>query len=87
MQHQVVAPAGSALIFTEALLHATGQIRTDTERCIMIAGYVRLLACLLLSIIHATAPHPTATITALVLLLAQVRDNIFSLEVPGEPPP
>jgi hypothetical protein len=28
MIHQVVAPAGSSLLFTEALLHATGQVRS-----------------------------------------------------------
>ena len=38
MIHQVVAPRGSALIFTEALLHATGQNRSDNERAIMIAA-------------------------------------------------
>ncbi len=37
--HQVVAPAGSTLLFTEALVHATGQRRSDGERAIMIAGY------------------------------------------------
>jgi hypothetical protein len=39
MIHQVIAPAGSSLVFTEALLHATGQITNDSERIIMIAGY------------------------------------------------
>ena len=37
--HHVVAPAGSTLLFTEALVHATGQRRSDGERAIMIAGY------------------------------------------------
>jgi hypothetical protein len=37
--HQVVAPAGSALLFTEGLIHATGQIRSDNERVIIISGY------------------------------------------------
>ena len=37
--HHVVAPAGSTLLFTEALVHATGQRRSDGERTIMIAGY------------------------------------------------
>ena len=37
--HQVIAPAGSALLFTEALLHATGEIRSDKERVIIICGY------------------------------------------------
>ena len=37
--HQVVAPAGSALVFTESLLHATGHNRSNRERAIMIAGF------------------------------------------------
>jgi len=37
--HQVVAPAGSSLLFTESLLHATGQITSDRERIIIICGY------------------------------------------------
>jgi len=37
--HQVIAPAGSTLLFTETLMHATGQIRSDNERAIIIAGY------------------------------------------------
>lgn len=37
--HKVVAPAGSGLLFTEALMHATGQITSDKERMIIIAGY------------------------------------------------
>ena len=37
--HQVVAPAGSTALFTEALIHATGQIRSDRERAIIITGY------------------------------------------------
>jgi hypothetical protein len=37
--HQVIAPAGSTLLFGEALVHATGQIRSDRERVIIIAGY------------------------------------------------
>ena len=37
--HQVVAPAGSTLLFGEALVHATGQIRSDRERVIIIGGY------------------------------------------------
>jgi hypothetical protein len=37
--HQVVAPAGSTLLFGEALIHATGQIRSERERCIVIGGY------------------------------------------------
>ena len=37
--HQVVAPAGSTLLFCETLIHATGQIRSDRERVIIITGY------------------------------------------------
>ena len=37
--HQVVAPAGSTLLFSEALIHATGQHRSDKERVIIITGY------------------------------------------------
>ena len=37
--HQVVAPAGSTLLFGEALIHATGQICSDRERVIVIGGY------------------------------------------------
>jgi ectoine hydroxylase-related dioxygenase (phytanoyl-CoA dioxygenase family) len=37
--HQVVAPAGSTLLFGEALIHATGQNRSDRERVIVIGGY------------------------------------------------
>ncbi|MBA3708136.1 MAG: phytanoyl-CoA dioxygenase family protein [Planctomycetes bacterium] len=39
MIHQVIAPAGSTLLFSETLLHATGQIRSDRERTILICGY------------------------------------------------
>ncbi|MCX5659837.1 MAG: phytanoyl-CoA dioxygenase family protein [Planctomycetota bacterium] len=37
--HQVVVPAGSGLLFTEALMHATGRITSDKERVIIISGY------------------------------------------------
>lgn len=37
--HQVVAPAGSTLLFAESLIHATGQIRSDRERTIIVGGY------------------------------------------------
>ena len=37
--HQVVAPAGSTLLFGETLIHATGQVRSDRERAIVICGY------------------------------------------------
>ncbi len=36
---QVVAPAGSTLLFAETLIHGTGQIRSDRERVIIITGY------------------------------------------------
>jgi ectoine hydroxylase-related dioxygenase (phytanoyl-CoA dioxygenase family) len=39
--HQVIAPAGSSLLFSEALLHATGRITSDKERVIVICGYGR----------------------------------------------
>ena len=37
--HQVVAPAGSTLLFGETLMHATGQIRSEKERAIITTGY------------------------------------------------
>jgi len=37
--HQVIAPAGSTLLFAETLIHATGQLRSDNERAIIICGY------------------------------------------------
>lgn len=37
--HQVIAPAGSTLLFAETLIHATGQIRSDRERAIIVCGY------------------------------------------------
>lgn len=37
--HQVIAPAGSTLLFSETLIHATGHLRSDRERCIIITGY------------------------------------------------
>ena len=37
--HQVVAPAGSTLIFCETLLHASGDIVSDRERTVLINGY------------------------------------------------
>ncbi|MEZ4866216.1 MAG: phytanoyl-CoA dioxygenase family protein [Caldilineaceae bacterium] len=37
--HQVIAPAGSTLLFAESLIHATGQLRSDQERVIIIGGY------------------------------------------------
>ena len=37
--HQVIAPAGSTLLFSETLIHATGNIKSDRERVIIITGY------------------------------------------------
>ena len=37
--HQVVAPAGSALVFCETLLHSSGPVRSDNERVVIITGY------------------------------------------------
>ena len=37
--HQVVAPAGSTMFFCETLLHATGEIRSDKERVVIVARY------------------------------------------------
>jgi hypothetical protein len=37
--HQVIAPAGSALLFAQTLIHATGQIRSDRERGIIACAY------------------------------------------------
>jgi ectoine hydroxylase-related dioxygenase (phytanoyl-CoA dioxygenase family) len=37
--HQVVAPAGSTLLFAETLIHATGRIRSNRERTIIVCGY------------------------------------------------
>jgi ectoine hydroxylase-related dioxygenase (phytanoyl-CoA dioxygenase family) len=37
--HQVVAPAGSTLLFAETLIHASGPVRSDRERTIIIGGY------------------------------------------------
>ena len=34
----MVAPPGSTLLFGEALIHASGQIRSDNRRCIIIGG-------------------------------------------------
>jgi hypothetical protein len=34
-----IAPAGSTLLFAEPLIHATGQIRSERERVIIIYGY------------------------------------------------
>lgn len=41
--HQVIAPAGSTLLFSETLIHATGALRSDKERAIIICGYAPTL--------------------------------------------
>ena len=37
--HQIIAPAGSTVLFGESLVHATGILRSDNERVIIIGGY------------------------------------------------
>ena len=37
--HQVIAPAGSTLLFSETLIHATSPIQSDKKRMIIITGY------------------------------------------------
>ncbi|HEY3234167.1 MAG TPA: phytanoyl-CoA dioxygenase family protein [Polyangiaceae bacterium] len=37
--HQMVAPAGSTMLFSETLIHGTGIVRSSNERCIIICGY------------------------------------------------
>lgn len=37
--HQVVAPAGSTMVMCETLIHATGQVRSDRERVMLIGSY------------------------------------------------
>ena len=37
--HQVEAPAGSTLLFFESLIHASGIIRSDQDRVLIIGGY------------------------------------------------
>jgi ectoine hydroxylase-related dioxygenase (phytanoyl-CoA dioxygenase family) len=39
MIHQVIAPAGSTLLFVEPLIHATGRLTSEHERIIIITGY------------------------------------------------
>lgn len=39
MIHQVVAPAGSTLLFFESLIHASGIIRSGRDRLLIIGGY------------------------------------------------
>ena len=37
--HQVIAPAGSTLLFFESLIHGSGIIKSDKERILIIGGY------------------------------------------------
>lgn len=37
--HQIEASAGSVLLFAESLIHSTTQIKSDTERIILVSGY------------------------------------------------
>jgi hypothetical protein len=37
--HQFIAPAGSTLLFSETLIHATGHLTSDRERMLLICGY------------------------------------------------
>ena len=37
--HQVVAPAGSTLLFYESLIHSAGIIRSDRDRVLILGGY------------------------------------------------
>lgn len=37
--HQVIAPAGSTLLFFESLMHGSGIIRSDKDRLLIIGGY------------------------------------------------
>jgi hypothetical protein len=40
MIHQVEAPAGSTLLFYESLLHASGIIKSDKDRLLILGGYM-----------------------------------------------
>ena len=40
MIHQVEAPAGSTLLFYESLLHASGIIKSNRDRLLVLGGYV-----------------------------------------------
>ena len=37
--HQVIAPAGSTLVFYESLIHASGEIRSGQDRPLVISGW------------------------------------------------
>lgn len=38
--HQVIAPAGSTLLFYESLVHAAGIIKSDKDRLLLLGGYM-----------------------------------------------
>ena len=40
MIHQVIAPAGSTLLFYESLIHAAGIIESDQDRLLILGGYM-----------------------------------------------
>lgn len=40
MIHQVEAPAGSTTLFYEFLLHASGIIKSDKDRLLILGGYM-----------------------------------------------
>ena len=40
MIHQVIAPAGSTLLFYESLIHAAGIIKSDRDRLLILGGYM-----------------------------------------------
>lgn len=40
MIHQVIAPAGSTLLFYESLIHAAGIIRSGKDRLLILGGYM-----------------------------------------------
>jgi len=40
MIHQVIAPAGSTLLFYESLIHAAGIIESDKDRLLILGGYM-----------------------------------------------
>lgn len=54
MIHQVVAPAGSTLLFFESLIHASGIIRSDRDRLLIIGGYTPVMY----QAFHGYEPNP-----------------------------
>jgi ectoine hydroxylase-related dioxygenase (phytanoyl-CoA dioxygenase family) len=41
--HQVIAPAGSTLLFYESLMHSSGIIRSDKDRLLILGGYTPMM--------------------------------------------